>query len=143
MKRAGGLLLALTLVALTVVVLRETTRTVHTAVPTGARTEVEVVAYVRQEHPEARRDLTSGLVELCRARVGTGLADPGLETVAPGRYRFALEPGLDEFNRREMHGCLEDARLQHLELDVLRLETVVPPARGADTHPTGHSPRTP
>lgn len=127
MRRATGTLLVLTLIAVTVVILRQTTRTVHTPVPPGARTEVEVIAFVRQEHPEARRDLTSGLVELCRARIGTALAAPGIVTIAPGRYRFNLQPGLDAFNRREMHGCLEDARLQHLQLDVIRLETVVPP----------------
>ena len=127
MRRAAGLLLALGLVALTVVFLRQSTRTVHTPVPPGARTEVEVTAHVRQERPDARPDLTRALLEVCRAEADTGVVPPGLVTVAPGRYRFALEPGLDRSSRRELHGCLEDARMPHLQLDVLRMETVVRP----------------
>lgn len=123
-----GLVLALGPVTVAILAMRDAMRTVHTAVPPGARTEVEVAAMVREQRRDERRDLTEALVQTCRARVGTKLAPDGLAQTGPDRFRFTLVPGLDEFNRREMHGCLEDARMQHLQLDVLRLETVLPNA---------------
>ncbi|MCZ2819746.1 hypothetical protein O2V63_05335 [Modestobacter sp. VKM Ac-2977] len=121
------------LTAVGVLLLRAELMTVEVDAPEGSFTDVVVAANVKQEDdPEAvREEMTRGLVSTCRLLVNADVVAESFLTVEPGVFAFRLRPGLDEFERRELRGCLTDARVQHLLVDVLHLQTVTP-ADGVD-----------
>ncbi|NIH70121.1 hypothetical protein [Modestobacter marinus] len=96
----------------------------------GSFTDVVVAAQVTQEDDPAavREEMTRGLVSTCRLLVNADVVAESFRTVADGVFAFRLRPGLDEFERRELRGCLSDTRVQHLLVDVRHLETVTPAA---------------
>jgi hypothetical protein len=59
-------------------------------------------------------------VLLCRLEVSSDVVG-NVEAIASGRYRAVLAPSMDESNRRQFRGCLEDWVLDHVRLDVVRL----------------------
>ncbi|MGI8759619.1 MAG: hypothetical protein ACR2K0_09980 [Acidimicrobiales bacterium] len=106
-----------------VVVLREQTMTRHEPGVAGTATEVVVRATTRNAEPMATNaELTEALVSTCRLEVA---AEPvsDLERVSAEdhRYRLVLAPALDEFDQRQLHGCLEDAGISHLQVKVVAL----------------------
>jgi hypothetical protein len=53
---------------------------------------------------------------------------PGSFTdLGEGRYRFHLDPSLDDADRRQLRGCLEDARVDHFLAEVESLRDVPGP----------------
>ncbi|MGY1608453.1 MULTISPECIES: hypothetical protein [unclassified Geodermatophilus] len=118
--------------AIGVLLLRAELMTVEVEAPEGSFTDVVVAARVHQEDPATvREEMTRGLVSTCRLLVNADVVAESFRTVDTGVFSFRLRPGLDEFDRRELRGCLSDSRVQHLLLDVLHLQTVTP-ADGAD-----------
>lgn len=127
-----------------VVVLRQTTMSVHTEVPDDSHLDVFVSADTLVEADPARR-LTQSQVGLCTAEAvpfsdltsfqpTAAVSDPagGLPV-----FRFRLEPGVDDPDRAQLRGCLEDLRVRHLRLNVLGQHQVV---RGETTVRTGRTP---
>jgi len=115
-------LVALAVVA-GVLALRERTMTRHEPGRPGTATEVVVRARVRGATPRSAPDeFAAALLLACRLEVDAEPAGP-MERPGPGvqRYRLVLEPALDEFDERRLHGCLEDARLDHVQLEVVSL----------------------
>lgn len=111
--------------ALGVVVLRETTMSRSTPVDERLDLAVEVRAFVVREPPGAIESTTRALVDLCRLEVNADLVTAA--RLAADEFRFVLSPTLNKSGRRQLHGCLEDARVQHLQLDVLHMQTVADP----------------
>ena len=115
-------LLAVAATAVGVVALRAELMTVHTPMPPGSQTSFVVVADTR----EARRhlpEMTRSLVSVCRLLVNSDVVEQSFQARPGGEFRFSVTPGLDEFDVREMRGCLQDARVQHLLVDVLEVRT--------------------
>ena len=47
-----------------------------------------------------------------------------IEPLRDGHFRAVLEPSMDETNRRQFRGCLEDWRIDQFQLDVIRLAEI-------------------
>lgn len=120
---AGPLLLAVAAVA--VLVLRSELMTRHVPPPPGAWTDVVVEARVRHA-ASPTQEMARSLVDTCRLTVDTRTRTTALREVAPSVFAFRLTPALDEYDRRELRGCLQDLREERVLLDVRELRTVVP-----------------
>lgn len=126
MSRNVAGIVAAVAVVVGVVLLREQTMTRHQPGVPGTATEVIVSAATRNnEAASTVTELTHALVSTCRLEVD---AEPisELERLSSEdhRYRLVLAPALDEFDERQLHGCLEDARINHLQLKVTRLRAI-------------------
>ncbi|MGH9137542.1 MAG: hypothetical protein ACRD0G_10910 [Acidimicrobiales bacterium] len=49
--------------------------------------------------------------------------DP-IEELGGGRFRVVLEPAMDDTNRRQFRGCVEDFVTDHLQINVLQLTEI-------------------
>jgi hypothetical protein len=126
-------LLAVAVVATGVLFLRSELMTIEVDQPEGSYTDVVVAASTVREDPAVREEMTRGLVSTCRLLVNADVVEDSFVVVedsfeerGEGVFAFRLRPGLDEFDRRELGGCLRDLRVQHLKLEVRRLATVAP-----------------
>ncbi|SFF47448.1 hypothetical protein [Blastococcus tunisiensis] len=126
MKRAVVGLIAAVVAVVGVVLLRSELMTVDVAQPEGSYTDVVVAAATVREDPSVREEMTRGLVSACRLLVNADVVEDSFLQTGDGVFAFRLRPGLDEFDRRELRGCLRDLRVQHLLLDVRELTTVAP-----------------
>ena len=106
-----------------VLALREATLSTHEEV--DAR-ETELVMSGKTKGGEPNQTL-SEMVEAqlltCRLEVESDLAEP-VERLGDGRYRAVLVPALDESNRRQFRGCLEDWVIDHVQLGVEQLTNI-------------------
>ena len=105
-----------------VLALREATLSTHEEV-VGAR-EVELVVSAQSKDAEATQTLPE-MVEAqlltCRLEVNADVDGP-IKSLGDGRFRAVLVPAMDETDRRQFRGCLEDWIVDHLQLDVEELE---------------------
>ncbi len=106
-----------------VLALREATLSTHEDV--DAR-ETRLVLFGETKGGEENQTL-SEMVEAqvltCRLEVESDLAGP-IERLGHGRYRAVLVPALDDSNRRQFRGCLEDWVIDGVQLDVERLDQI-------------------
>lgn len=126
MKRVVLGLLVAALAAVGLLLLRAELMTVDVPHLEGSYTEVVVVASTVREEPGVVEEMTRGLVSTCRLLVNADVVEDSFRPLGGSEFGFRLRPGLDEFERRELRGCLSDLRVQHLLLDVRRLATVAP-----------------
>ncbi len=126
MRRPVVLLVAGALAVTGLLLLRAELMTVEVAQPQSSYTDVVVAATVVREQPEVRQEMVRGLVSTCRLLVNADVVAESFRAVEPGVFAFRLRPGLDEFDRRELRGCLSDVRVQHLRGDVRTMHTVTP-----------------
>lgn len=106
-----------------VLALREATLSTHEAV---AAEQVELVVAARTAGGEAGQTLAE-MVEAqlltCRLEVNSDFAGP-IESLGNGRFRAVLVPALDQTNRRQFRGCVEDFVTDHLQIDVIEFNEV-------------------
>jgi hypothetical protein len=106
-----------------VLALREATLSTHEPVEGRA---MELVVSARTEGGETDQNLAE-MVEAqlltCRLEV-TSDVDGAIEDLGDGRFRAELVPAMDETNRRQFRGCVEDFVIDHLQIDVLELTEV-------------------
>jgi len=106
-----------------VLALREATLSTHE--PVAAR-EVELVVSARTRDGEQGQTLVE-MVEAqlltCRLEVNSDLAGP-IESLGDGRFRAVLVPAMDQTNRRQFRGCVEDFVTDHLQIDVIQFNEV-------------------
>jgi hypothetical protein len=121
-KQAGAWVVGLAVLAGTVLALRAELMTVHET-PDAAATEVVVAAETREDGAYVG-EMTRGLVSTCRLLVNADVVESSFREVEPAVFAFRLTPPLGEFDRRELRGCLQDTRVQHLLVDVRRLENI-------------------
>lgn len=101
--------------------LRDATLSTHQPVPPDSRIEVVVDARTKGgEVGQTLGEMVEAQVLLCRLEVSSDVVG-NVEAIALGRYRAVLAPSMDESNRRQFRGCLEDWVLDHVRLDVVRL----------------------
>jgi hypothetical protein len=118
----GAIGLAVGVVA--VLALREATLSTHEPV-TGD--EMELVVSARTEGGEQHQtlpEMVEAQLQTCRLEVTSDLAGP-IEPLGDGRFRAVLTPAMDETNRRQFRGCVEDFMIDHVQINVIQL-TVAP-----------------
>jgi hypothetical protein len=101
--------------------LREATLSTHSTVDPDSR--VELVLDARTRHREAgqtRSEMVEALVLTCRLEVSSDLVGT-IRADGDGRFRAVLQPALDETNRKQLRGCLEDWTIDSLQADVVSL----------------------
>jgi hypothetical protein len=124
-SRIGPILLAcvgLTIGAVAVLALREATLSTHQPIDPDSRLDVVLEVEVRgAERTQTPFEITEALLLACRLEVNV---DPlgEVEHVDTDVYRTTLQPSLDETDRRQFKGCLEDWTIDHLLVDVLEME---------------------
>lgn len=104
-----------------IVGLREATMSRHTPSPPDSRTDVVVRASTHKADSGASRtELTEAMIAVCRLQVH---AEPVgiMHRVDDRVYAFSLRPALDDSDRRQLAGCLQDARVDHVLLNVLAM----------------------
>jgi hypothetical protein len=101
-----------------VLALREATLSTHEAV---AARQVELVVSAKTRGGEQNQTLVE-MVEAqlltCRLEVNSDLTGP-IESLGDGRFRVVLVPAMDQTNRRQFRGCVEDFVTDHLQIDVV------------------------
>lgn len=125
MKRVLAWVTAALVVGAGVLFLRAELMTVDIPQPEGSYTDVVLAVSIREDEA-VREEMARGLVSTCRLLVNADVVEDTFTTVDDGVFAFRVRPGLDEFDRRELRGCLEDLKVQHLLADVRLLETVAP-----------------
>jgi hypothetical protein len=126
MRKAAAWVLVAVLVVVGVLALRAELMTVEVAQPEGSYTDVVVGARVVREDAGVQSAMTRGLVSTCRLLVNADVVEQSFRSVGDDLFAFRLRPALDEFDRRELRGCLSDLRVQHLRVEVRHLATVTP-----------------
>jgi hypothetical protein len=107
--------------ALAVLGLREATLSTHQPVSPGSTIEVVLDAQEKGSEPTQGLDeLVATKLQMCRLEVTSDVVGE-VEALGDGRYRAVLSPTLDQTNRRQFRGCLEDWGIDHVQLDVVSL----------------------
>ncbi len=75
------------------------------------------------EPTQSLAEMTEAKLLACRVEVNSDLTRP-FEEMGHGRFRAVLSPALDETDRRQFRGCLENWTMDHLQLDVIRLSEI-------------------
>ena len=121
--------LALALVGLgigivAVLALREATLSTHQPVPRDSRIELVVAAHTKGGEPnQTLAEMVEAQLLACRLEVKSDLVGD-IEPEGDDRFRAVLAPSMDDTNRRQFRGCIEDWVVDHVRLDVVRLEDV-------------------
>ena len=117
---------ALALLGTGVWLLRDATMSTHSPVPSGSQLAVVIDADTRRaEGGQTLREMATGKVLMCRLEIRDSDPVSGLEPLPqPGRFRFTLEPTLDDTDRKQFRGCLEDWNLDHILVDVVDMGDV-------------------
>jgi hypothetical protein len=106
-----------------VLALREATLSTHDPV-TGREMELVVSAKTKGgEKSQTLSEMVEAQLLACRLEVNSDLAGP-VEPLGSGRFRAVLVPALDETNRRQFRGCLEDWIVDHLQVNVVQLTEI-------------------
>jgi hypothetical protein len=104
-----------------VLALREATLSTHE--PVSAR-EMQLVVSAKThggEPDQTLAEMVEAQLLTCRLEVTSDLAGP-IESLGDGRFRVVLVPAMDQTNKRQFRGCVEDFVTDHLQIDVLELE---------------------
>jgi hypothetical protein len=103
-----------------VLALREATLSTHE--PTSAAgTELVLSARTKGgEHGQTLAEMVEAQLHACRLEVTSDLARP-IEPLGNRRFRAVFVPAMDETNRRQFRGCVEDWMIDHVQLGVVEL----------------------
>lgn len=113
----------LALGVLAVFALREATLSTHE--PADPDSSVVLIVYARSERAEPGQtlpEMVEALVLACRLEVPSDVAGP-IRNEGDGRFSTVLQPALDQTDRRQLRGCLEDWSIDHVLVDVVAFET--------------------
>jgi hypothetical protein len=117
-------IVGLALGGLGVLALREATLSTHQLVDPDSQIELVVSASARGPEPsQSLAELVDAQIRLCRLEVTSDVVGE----VAPqgeDHFRAILRPSMDETNRRQFRGCIEDWLIDHVSLDVVTLRDV-------------------
>ena len=115
-------LVGLTLGMLAVLALREATLSTHHPVSLDSQTELIVTARARgAETTQSLQEIVEAQVQACRLEVNSDVVGE-IAAIDEGQFRAVLRPSMDETNRRQFRGCLEDWLIDHVRLDVVTLQ---------------------
>jgi hypothetical protein len=98
-----------------VLALREATLSTHQPVAPGSTTEVRFEAATRHgERGQSLAEMAHALVLTCRLEVSSDLVGE-VESLGGDRFRAVLRPSLDQTNRRQFRGCVEDWTVDQIQ----------------------------
>jgi hypothetical protein len=118
--------------AIAVSALREATLSTHQPVSPGSKVEVTVHARVHntEQHQTLEEHVEAQLLA-CRLEVSSDIIEEGAEERAEpqveggeGTFTFVMQPQLDQTNRRQFKGCVEDFVVDGLQMDVVEMKDV-------------------
>jgi hypothetical protein len=119
-------LVALAVVALAVGViwLREETESTHYPTHPDSTTTIVVDADTNRTEPfQMARDMTAAQLRFCGHEVNSeSIGDVASVPDDPTRFQVVLRPALDETDRVQYEGCVEDWLLDHLRLRIVSYE---------------------
>jgi hypothetical protein len=105
-----------------VLALREATLSTHEPAA-GRGTELVVSARTHGgESGQTLAEMVEAQLLTCRLEVTSDLVEP-IEPLGQGRFGTTLRPALDETNRRQFRGCVEDFMIDHVQVNVVELTT--------------------
>lgn len=130
MKRALLSVLGLVAAGLGVVQMAELTMTRHEPVPPDSRMAVVVEAHTKGHSPYSRLQMTRSLFMACRLEANTTVLEDDFHIPETDTFRFVLQPALDDSDQRQLRGCLEDARIDQLQLEVRSIEPLTSKSEG-------------
>lgn len=122
MKRLVLVVVGLVVAGFAVVQMAELTMTRHDPVDPNSRLAVVVEARTKGYTGFSQLNMARSLFLACRLEVNSSVVPEAFEVVDSGTFRFVLQPALDEADQRQLHGCLEDARIDQLQVEVLAME---------------------
>lgn len=119
-----GLVVGRVLVSL----LREATLSTHQPVSPYSRIEVTVRGTVHNtEHNQTLAEAVEAELLTCRLEVTSDIvkkASAPEEPATEGEFTVVLQPALDQTNRRQFKGCVEDFVIDGLQMDVLEMRNL-------------------
>jgi hypothetical protein len=128
-KRKVGIfflaLVGVTIGIVSVIALREATLSTHDEV-IAPDSEIEVVmsADIKgEEEGQTVDEMVEAQLLMCRLEVESDVVGP-IERRPDGKFVAILSPSMDESNRRQFRGCLEDWAVDHLRVNVVSLADV-------------------
>jgi hypothetical protein len=105
-----------------VVALREATLSTHETIAPDSRIAVVVSGRVKGGEPgQSLEEMVEAQLQACRLEVSSDVVGD-IEPLGNHRYRAVLAPSMDQTNRRQFRGCLEDWRIDQFQIDVIRFE---------------------
>ena len=117
--RIGLALIGLVIGIGMVFALREATLSTHEPVPRDSRIELVVAAHTKGgETNQTLDEMVEAQLLACRLEVASDLVG-AIEPVGDDRFRAVLTPSMDETNRRQFRGCVEDWVIDGVRLDVI------------------------
>ncbi len=75
------------------------------------------------EQDQTLAEMVEAQLLTCRLEVTSDLAGP-IESLGDGRFRVVLVPAMDQTNRRQFRGCVEDFIIDHLQIDIIEFNEV-------------------
>ena len=106
-----------------VLALREATLSTHEPV-SGRGMELVVHAKTKGgEEGQTLSEMVEAQLASCRLEVSSDLDGP-IERLGDGRYRAMLVPALDETDRKQFRGCVEDWIIDHVQIGVEELTLI-------------------
>jgi hypothetical protein len=105
-----------------VMALREATLSTHEDKPPRA-VEVVVSASTKGgEHNQTLEEMVEAQLLTCRLEVSSDLeSEVEPDPAGDGRFRVVMVPGLDQTNRRQFRGCVEDWVIDHVRINVVEM----------------------
>jgi len=101
-----------------VLALREATLSTHEQV-VGQEMEVVVSANTKGgEGGQTLAEMVEAQLLTCRLEVTSDVVGP-IEPLGDDRFRAVLTPALDDTNRRQFRGCVEDFMIDHVQINVV------------------------
>ena len=91
----------------------------HEDVPPDSELVVELTIATRTGVEAGNEEIAEALVVACQLEVRSNVLPDSIETIDDGRYQFVMRPGLDDSDRRQLIGCLQDFRIDNVLANVV------------------------
>ena len=102
--------------------LREATLSTHQRIDPDSEIELVVSASTKNaERGQTVAEMVEAQILTCRLEVTSDVVGE-IEALPRNRFRAVLTPSMDDTNRRQFRGCVEDWFVDQVRLDVVRLE---------------------
>jgi len=118
-KQAVVILVLAVIGAATVDIIGDKTQTRPDVVRPGSTSEV--VFSLRTKMSRDRQMTAEGLWGACQGTVDSRVLDPGVVRLDESTFRLTLAPELGHHARTRLTGCIEDATLDRVVADVVRI----------------------
>jgi hypothetical protein len=101
--------------------LREATLSTHEEIVGGEMVLVVSARSRGAEEGQTLAEMVEAQLLTCRLEVSSDLAGP-IEPLGDRRFRAVFVPAMDQTNRRQFRGCVEDFITDHLQINVLEFD---------------------